>query len=222
MSDSPTDGATWTIHVLSEVSGEPAFDGPDQEALHFDADVELQLIGETPEWARVSILRHAAPLPPPVETPAARGAADPGRLVLQCQRRPDPMAGLTLPDWSSVDHPPTEDDPPIAILHILRFADRERSLGEMARYHDAAVAHAVPRGARTLAWFDVTATLEGDGRRWEQVRLNAFPSRAALMEWALDPERISANEDREQAIADTYALLLAPRRNLLGHDQPHA
>jgi len=54
-------------------------------------------------------------------------------------------------------------------------------------------------------------TIIGDGRTWDQLRFNAFPSKAAFMAVATDPDRLRMqSEHRETAIADTYSLLLRP------------
>jgi hypothetical protein len=51
----------------------------------------------------------------------------------------------------------------------------------------------------------------GDGRQWDQIRFNVFPSRAAFMAVVLDPERLAAQAaHRETAIADTYTLITRP------------
>jgi hypothetical protein len=56
----------------------------------------------------------------------------------------------------------------------------------------------------------------GDGRQWDQVRFNAFPSKAAFMAVVADPDRLAAQKDhREPSIADTYALILRPSINRL-------
>ena len=52
-------------------------------------------------------------------------------------------------------------------------------------------------------------TIIGDGREWDQVRFNAFPSKAAFMAVAQDPARLEAQkEHREPAISDAYALIV--------------
>ena len=62
--------------------------------------------------------------------------------------------------------------------------------------------------------------LIGDGRRWDQVRFNTFPSRAAFMAVALDPDRLRAQaEHRETAIADTYTMILRPLIDRLEQSQ---
>jgi hypothetical protein len=115
------------------------------------------------------------------------------------------------PGWDSVPHPSTPDDPPVVVLHLLRFADDPSATTSMEGYQDAAGAVAVPHGVRISGWLDVEGTILGDGRRWDQVRFNAFPSKAAFLAVAMDPDRLSAQaEHREPAIADTYALILRP------------
>ena len=99
--------------------------------------------------------------------------------------------------------------PPIVILHVLRFhADAATS---MADYQHAAGAVAVPHGVRIVGWLGAEGTILGDGRQWDEVRFNAFPSRAAFFAVAADPDRAAAQADhRDPAVADTYALVLRP------------
>ena len=82
---------------------------------------------------------------------------------------------------------------------------------DMELYQGRAAGIALPHGVRIGAWFDVEGTVVGDGRGWDEVRFNVFPSRAAFFAVALDPDRIAAQADhREPAIADTYTVLLRP------------
>ncbi len=81
----------------------------------------------------------------------------------------------------------------------------------MEAYARAAAAVAVPNGARIAGWFAAEGTIVGDGRAWDQVRFNAFPSRAAFMAVAADAARLDAQRQyREPAIADTYAMVVRP------------
>lgn len=69
---------------------------------------------------------------------------------------------------------------------------------------------------RIAAWLQAEGTILGDGRTWDQVRFNAFPSRQAFMTVALDPERLAAQAaHREVALADTYTLIVRPTINRL-------
>jgi hypothetical protein len=106
----------------------------------------------------------------------------------------------------------------VLVLHVLRFADEGDGSGsggltpdEMVAYQQQAGRSAVPHGLRIAGWFAVEGTIVGDGRRWDQVRFNGFPSKAAFMAVALDPARLEAQKDhREPAIADTYTMILRP------------
>ena len=67
---------------------------------------------------------------------------------------------------------------------------------------------------RVAGWFAVEGTIVGDGRSWDQVRFNEFPSKAAFMAVVTDPERLEAQRrHREPAIADTYTMIVRPTIN---------
>ena len=69
---------------------------------------------------------------------------------------------------------------------------------------------------RVDGWFAVEGTILGDGRTWDQVRFNAFPSKAAFLAVVMDPARLQAQKaDRESAIADTYIMIVRPTINRL-------
>ena len=187
--------------------------------LVFLAAVDTQLLGADPAWDRVAVVKY----------PNRRAFVDMTHLRSFEEKHPHKDAGMertivvgarptgwpALPDdapaWESVPHPPTPDDPPVVVLHLLRFAEGASARSSMEGYQDAAGAVAVPHGVRIAGWLDVEGTILGDGRRWDQVRFNAFPSKAAFLAVALDPDRLAAQaEHREPAIADTYALILRP------------
>ena len=107
-------------------------------------------------------------------------------------------------------HPPTAADPYVVVVHVIKFKDDDRR-DEMATYTDHAAKIAVPHGVRLAAWTQVEGTIMGDGREWDQIRFNVFPSRAAFMAVVMDPERLAAQAaHRETAIADTYTLITRP------------
>ena len=88
--------------------------------------------------------------------------------------------------------------------------------GSLAATPESAGRAALPQGVRIAAWFGVEGTRIGDGRQWDQVRLNTFPSKAAFMAVVADPGRIAAQrEHRETAIADTFSFVLRPTLDLL-------
>ena len=96
------------------------------------------------------------------------------------------------------------------VLHVLKYHEG-RSSEDMEVYTGEAARIALPHGVRIGAWLDVEGTIVGDGRGWDQVRFNVFPSKEAFLAVALDPERLAAQADlRRPAIADTYTMLLRP------------
>jgi hypothetical protein len=187
----------------------------------FLAEVDTQLLGDAPMWDRIAVVRYPT-----------------GRSFIDMQSRTDfkekhvhKEAGMAetivmgctpidvpkpaeLPSWADVPHPATEDDGPVVVMHVIKYVDG--GLTDMVAYQNAAGAVAVPHGARINGWYDVQGTIMGDGRQWDQVRFNAFPSKAAFMAVVADPDRLAAQKDhREPAIADTYALILRPSINRL-------
>jgi hypothetical protein len=182
----------------------------------FFAEVEDQLLGDAPKWDRVAVVKY----------PTRRSFVD-------MQERPDflalhehkeagmeqsivmgclPMITPTIPDppdWADVPHPPTDDDGPVMVIHVIRFVDG--GIPDMDSYQDAAGKVAVPHGVRLAGWFGVEGTIIGDGRAWDQARFNAFPSKAAFMAVVFDPDRMVAHKGhREPAMADTYTMILRP------------
>jgi hypothetical protein len=199
------------VEILADIGAEITFVG----------DVEDQLLGTGDPWDRVAVVRYPS-----------------GRAFIDMQARDDfrarhvhKEAGMAatfvigcrpatgdlqapvvddLPDWSTVPHPPTDEDGPVMVLHVTRYAEaggREA----MRRYQEAAALAAVPHGVRIGGWFDVDGTIVGDGRQWDQVRFNRFPSKAAFFAVVRDPARLEAQAaHREPALADTYTLVIRP------------
>lgn len=182
----------------------------------FVADVADQLLGDAPKWDRVAIVKYPTrrsfiemqARPDFRELHDHKDAGMEATIVVGAQPMPSP-ANPDPPDWSEVPHPPTDDDPPVVVLHLLKFV--EGGSPDMTSYTDAAGRVAVPHGVRVTGWFGIEGTIIGDGREWDQVRFNAFPSREAFMAVVFDPERLVAHRGhREPAIADTYTLVLRP------------
>lgn len=180
----------------------------------FVADVEAQLLGDGPGWDRVAIVRYPTrrsfvemqSRPDFRERHVHKEAGMDATIVMGCTPGVTPEIP-DAPDWSAVPHPPTAEDGPVVVLHVLRFADRSR----MAGYEHAAGEVAAPQGVRPTAWLDVEGTIVGDGRGWDQVRLNAFPSRRAFDAVVADRIRRAAQTShREPALDDTYTLVLRP------------
>jgi hypothetical protein len=185
----------------------------------FLADVDTQLLGGAPKWDRIGVVKYPTrrsfiemqSRPEFVEKHVHKDAGMEQTIVMGCQPMPAPQLPADATDWQNVPHPPTADDPSVVVLHVIKFVDKDSSLGEMTSYTDHAGRIAVPHGVRIDGWFSVEGTIVGDGRSWSQVRFNAFPSKAAFMAVATDPDRLRAQrEHRETAIEDTYTMILRP------------
>ena len=111
--------------------------------------------------------------------------------------------------WDDVEHPPDDEDGVLHVLHVIKWNEGGRE--RMEGYHDAAFEVAREHGARIAGWFEVEGTIVGDGRTWDQLRFNEFPSRRQFMEVVADPRRLKGQEaHREPAMADTYTLFCRP------------
>jgi hypothetical protein len=182
----------------------------------FFAEVADQLLGDAPKWDRVAVVKYPTrrsfvemqARPDFRELHEHKDAGMEATIVAGAQPMPSPEVP-DPPDWSDVPHPPTADDPPVVVLHLIKFVDG--GIPDMTSYTDAAGLVAVPHGVRIAGWFGIEGTIIGDGRAWDQVRFNAFPSREAFMAVVFDPARLAAHKDhREPAIADTYTMILRP------------
>ena len=186
--------------------------------LVFLSDVEAQLVGDDQVWDRVAVVRYPSrrafldmqALPEYAELHVHKEAGMASTFVIGCVPTDWPEVPADAPALDAVPHPSTPDDGPVVLLHVLRYHPGTASQ-EMEIYQDAAGRIALPHGVRIGAWFDVEGTIVGDGRGWDQVRFNVFPSRAAFEAVAFDPDRIAAQADhRVPAIADTYTVRLRP------------
>lgn len=184
----------------------------------FVADVDTQLLGDAPTWDRVAVVKYPTRrafaemqfLPEFEDKHVHKDAGMEQTIIIGTQPMPWPELPADAPDWADVSHPPTAEDPPVVVLHVLKYHDGGADT-DMVSYQNAAGAVGVPHGVRIAGWFAAEGTILGDGRSWDQVRFNAFPSKAAFMAVALDPERLAAQADhREVAIADTYTMILRP------------
>jgi hypothetical protein len=190
----------------------------------FAADVDTQLLGDSPKWDRVGIVKYPTKrsfieMQSRADFKDKHVHKDAGMeqtIVMGCLPIPHPDLPADAPAWTDVPHPPTVDDPSVVVIHVLKFFDRDGSVDDMTTYTDHAGKVAVPHGVRIDGWFGVEGTIVGDGRRWSQVRLNAFPSKRAFMAVASDPERLKAQRaHRETALEDTYTMILRPFVNRL-------
>lgn len=195
------------------------------------ADVDQQLLGD-PTWDRIGIVKYPTrrsfidlqTMPGFAEKHAHKEAGMEQTIVMGCLPLEVP-ALENLRDWSEVPHPPTAEDGPVIVMHVIRFEETgnaeapgfgDTDVDAMAAYQRHAAVAAVPHGLRIAGWFNVEGTIMGDGRTWDQVRFNVFPSKRAFMAVVRDPSRLEAQTKfREKAIADTFAMILRPRIDAL-------
>jgi hypothetical protein len=206
------------VDVLSEIGAE----------VTYYADVERQFLADDPRWDRVGIVRYPTRRSfidmqsrrDFTERHEHKAAGMAATIIMGCVPMPSPGLpdGMEEVPWDAVPHPPTADDGPVVVVHVLQFADGPDQAPdpsvtpeEMQAYTRAATAPAVAHGVRVRGWFAVEGTIVGDGRAWHQVRFHEFPSARAFMAVALDPDRLAAQRaHREPALSATYTLLTRP------------
>ena len=192
-------------------------------------DVDQQLLGDETVWDRVGVVKYPTrtsfiemqALPTFQESHKHKDAGMESTIVMGTQPmlQPDAPTGFAPVDWADVPHPPTAEDGPVVVVHVLRFHDADAAHAtptHMEQYQSEAAKVALGHGVRINGWFAVEGTIIGDGRAWHQVRFNEFPSKAAFMAVVTDPARLDAQKDhREVAIADTYTMIVRAQLNTL-------
>ena len=219
LSGREADDAYAPIESLAAVGAEVVFFG----------DVETQLLGDLPPWDRVAVVKYPTrrsfmDMQERKEFKDQHHHKDAGMeatIILGCQPFAHPAAPEDLPEVAQVPHPSTADDPAVMVVHVIAFdraeSELEQSIEHMTAYQDHAVKIGVANGVQIAGWFNVEGTIIGDGRQWDQVRFNAFPSRAAFMAVVTDPERLAVQaEHRETAMSDTYTMIVRPLINNIG------
>ena len=190
----------------------------------FGGEVDQQLLGDAPIWDRVGVVKYPTrrsfiemqSRPDFQRQHVHKDAGMAETIVIGCQPFDVPVwpADIAQPDWADVPHPPTDDDGPVMVIHVLKYhdaADAAVTPEQMEAYTRTAAVAAGAHGGRVAGWFAAEGTILGDGRTWDQVRFNAFPSKAAFMAVVFDPARLEAQKtNREPAIADTYTMIVRP------------
>lgn len=190
----------------------------------FAGEVDQQLLGDAPIWDRVGVVKYPTrrsfiemqSRPDFQRQHVHKDAGMDETIVIGCQPFDVPAwpADIAQPDWAEVPHPPTDDDGPVMVIHVLKYRDAADSAvtpEQMEAYTRTAAITAGKHGGRVAAWLAAEGTILGDGRTWDQVRFNAFPSKAAFMAVVFDPARLEAQKtNREPAIADTYTMIVRP------------
>ena len=184
------------------------------------AEVDATPLGDGTQWDRVAIVKYPTRRAF-IEMQERKDFQDKHvhkeagmdkTFVIGCQ--PMELDGLREMEkeskpWDEVAHPPNDEDGVIHVLHVIKWNEGGRET--MEGYHDAAFDVARDHGARVAGWFDAEGTILGDGRTWDQVRFNEFPSLREFMEVVNDPRRLEGQKNhREPAMADTYTLLCRP------------
>lgn len=195
------------IEILSEIGAEIVFFG----------DVEIQLLGDDPQWDRVAVVKY------PTrrsfvemslrkdfqEKHVHKEAGMQKTIVMGCIPMETPI--YERKDWAEVENPPSENDGAITVVHVLQLNEQ---IEKMDNYSLIAGDSAIPNGVHIDGWFQVENTVLGDERKWNQVRFNTFPSRKAFQEVLKDPQRIEAQKKyRETAISDTYTMIVTSSIN---------
>ncbi|CAN5263668.1 hypothetical protein BH11ACT7_BH11ACT7_07010 [soil metagenome] len=209
------------LDTLAEIGAELCYLG----------DVDQQLLGASPSWDRIATVRYPTAKsfidmqsrPKFQESHKHKDAGMDQTIVMGCRPLPYPELpdGVRQVDWSDVPEPPTPEDGPVMIVHVLRFAEPDAAWetpDAMQAYQSAAASVASAHGVRVAGWFAVDGTIVGDGRSWHQVRFNLFPSKRAFRAVAADPARLQAQKDhRETAVVDTYTMITRPTINELAN-----
>ena len=189
----------------------------------FFGEVETQLLGDGPAWDRIAVVKYPTGRafvdmqmrPEFVEHHVHKDAGMAATIITGTRPFAHPEGPADAPELDQVPFPSTPEDPRIVVVHVLAF-DREQasvdeSIESMTAYTQHAIDVAVPHGVRVEGWFRCDGTVVGDGRHWDQVRFNSFPSREAFMTVVMDPDRLAAqHEFREPAMSDTYTMIVRP------------
>lgn len=184
----------------------------------YAAEVEMTPLGDGTQWDRVGIVKY----------PTRRSfiemqsrddfqkqhvhkeAGMEQTFVIGCQPLDPQPAVPNSASWADVEYPPTDEDGELHVWHIVKWADGGASV--MERYQNEAAKPAARSGVKIGGWLDAEGTILGDGRSWDQCRLNIFPSMQEFIENVVsDPGRIEKQaSNREPAMADTYTMLCRP------------
>ena len=219
------------LPMLADIGAQPFYVG----------GVERTLIpGDGQQWDQVAVVLYPSRAKfvemisrPDFRVAVAHKVAGVDRtIVLVSHPAPNQLPeDLRRLDLSTLPYPPTADDRPVNVVHLIRFHEiaqyadgRPTTLtGREALdlYEQHRTPQALPLGVRPGIRLEIDAELIGDGRTWDEVRINNFPSRAAFQQLVTRESLDAAGyEDREAALADTCALLAAPLVNQVGYLPP--
>ena len=147
-------------------------------------DVDQQLLGEDTVWDRIGVVKYPTrksfidmqALPTFKESHKHKDAGMASTIVMGTRpiAQPESPPGHVPVDWADVPHPPTDDDGPIVVVHVLRFHDAEAAHTtptHMEQYQTEAAKVSLGHGLRLNGWFAVG---RHHHRRWPGVASGAF------------------------------------------------
>jgi uncharacterized protein (DUF1330 family) len=114
----------------------------------------------------------------------------------------------------------SEDQSPVVMINLLRFKDRADGIdaadgisGAEAyqRYADATRPFLEGVGARLLLALAATESVVGpDHREWDMLLAVEYPSRAAFVKMAMNPEYLKVHAHRVAALSDARLIASTP------------
>ena len=193
----------------------------------FTADVGEVTAGAMGEWDQVAIVEYPCPLalfamsadPEFQARSIHKDAGVETSIVIVTHLRDSTLPpGFVIPDSP---YPATADDPAFEWVSVYRYrgmAVYQPSAGEPTRTGREAMdlyvggsAEASERiGIVATARFDVQGVLIGDGREWDEVRIDYMPSRAGYDALQVDPAHAAVEHHRDAAVEDAYGMVTAP------------
>lgn len=217
------------LPILSEIGARPVF----------VSDVELNLIDpDGSGWTRVAIVRYPSRAAffgmlerEDFQSGSIHKVAGVEKtIVMVAHREGDPFPDEFYDvDLESLPTPPTPEDQPIAICHILDYHDtaqyadgRETTLTgreAMALYTQGRSDQDVlGLGVRPGLWLEIEGELLGRGSQFEEFRVNNFPNRDTFFQIAnAESFDDAGGEHRIAAIKETYTQVTVPLINEDGY-----
>lgn len=217
------------LPILAEIGARPVF----------VSSVELNLIdGDQAGWTQIAIVRYPSRAAffgmlerdDFQDASIHKVAGVEKTIVMVAQREVDEFpASFYEVDLEALPTPPTPDDPPIAICHILDYHDiaqyadgRETTLTgreAMDLYSQGRFEQdVIGMGVRPGLWLEIEGELLGRGSQFEEFRVNNFPNRETFFQIANAESFAEAGgEHRLAAIKETYTQLTVPLLNEDGY-----
>ena len=194
----------------------------------FQGEVGDVVIGGDGVWETVSIVEYPCPVaffamladPGFRDRSVHKEAGVEETIVMATDLLPSPLPDEFMPPDSPF--PPTAEDPSFEMIHVLHYREEAdygsdateplRTGREAMDLYSSGAGEAAGRiGVFPTAWFAVQGVVIGDGRPWDEVRLNRMPSLAGFESLVEDPTRVDDQYHRDAALDDTYSLITYPQ-----------